>query len=98
MARTPEGNAKQDIKDWLAARNIWYFMPRQSGYGKRGIPDFICCYRGRLIGIEAKSAHGEPSAWQDRCHVEIRKNGGVVIIAKAPTHLISLEDGFRAYS
>lgn len=33
---------------------IWYYMPAASVYGRRGVPDFVCCLRGRFIGIEAK--------------------------------------------
>ena len=94
---TPESKVKKDIKAWLEARNIWYFMPVQSGYGKRGIPDFIACWYGRLIGIEAKAEHGDCTAWQERCHHEIRKSGGIAIVAQAPLHLDALQETFRAF-
>lgn len=55
MAMTPEGRVKKAIKDWLIKRGIWYFMPAANGMGKVGVPDFICCWRGRFLAIEAKA-------------------------------------------
>lgn len=64
MARTPEGAVKDDIKKVLDARpELYYFMPVQGGYGKRGL-DFFICYRGRFIAIEVKRPGGEPKRFQ----------------------------------
>ena len=30
-------------------------------YGTAGIPDVICCYRGRFYGFEVKTETGEPT-------------------------------------
>lgn len=55
MATTPEGKVKNDIKKLLNERGIWYFMPSANGFGKVGVPDFICCWGGRFLAIEAKA-------------------------------------------
>ena len=55
MAQTPEGRVKDAIKKVLNEYNIWYFMPSANGFGKVGVPDFICCWEGRFLGIEAKA-------------------------------------------
>jgi hypothetical protein len=55
MATTPEGKVKNDIKKVLNARGVWYFMPSANGFGKVGVPDFICCWEGRFLAIEAKA-------------------------------------------
>lgn len=55
MATTPEGRVKDAIKKLLNARGIWYFMPSANGFGKVGVPDFICCWEGRFLAIEAKA-------------------------------------------
>lgn len=58
MAATPEGRVKARVKKWLDDRGVYYYMPMQNGYGRVGIPDFICCVpwlNGRLVAIETKA-------------------------------------------
>jgi hypothetical protein len=55
MAQTPEGRVKDAIKKVLNENDIWYFMPAANGFGKVGVPDFICCWRGKFLAIEAKA-------------------------------------------
>lgn len=55
MAVTPEGKVKNDIKKVLNNHGIWYFMPSANGFGKVGVPDFICCAAGEFFAIEAKA-------------------------------------------
>ena len=52
---TPEGTVKKKIKDILHAKGAYFTMPIGTGYGSAGVPDFVFCYRGRFIGVEAKA-------------------------------------------
>ncbi len=52
---TPEGKVKASIKAVLKDLGAWFYMPIQNGMGVTGIPDFIACYNGRFVGIEAKA-------------------------------------------
>lgn len=71
---------KKQIKGQLKKLEIFYFMPSANGYGKAGIPDFICCANSLFIGIEAKRKDGEWSQYQqDRC-VEILQQKGVYVL------------------
>lgn len=56
MSTTPEGNLKLKVKEFLNSLGIlcFWFMPMMMGYGKRGIPDFVVCYKGRYVTIETK--------------------------------------------
>lgn len=55
-SKTPEGKVKDAVKEILNnTPECWYFMPVQNGMGQMGIPDFICCIRGKFLGIETKS-------------------------------------------
>lgn len=72
----PEEKVKKKIKDLLKKYDIWYFMPRGTLFGRGGIPDFICCINGRLVGIEAKAGNNKPSALQRREMIEIASHGG----------------------
>lgn len=80
---TPEGAVKFKIKEYLKtlAPGLWFFMPVMTGYGIRGIPDFVGCYRGRFFAIEAKRKDGKPKPWQDLIMDLIRKAGGLVLVA-----------------
>lgn len=49
-----ERNVKREIKKALTKLNVWHYMPSANVYGRGGIPDFICCLKGRFIAIEAK--------------------------------------------
>lgn len=79
MAKTPEGLVKDDIKKILEEYGVWYFMPAANGYGRSGIPDFICCFLGRLIAIEAKAGDNEPTALQKREIKRIKEAGGCAL-------------------
>lgn len=94
MSNTPEGKVKTKIDNWLKKtfpRAFWY-KPVSMGYGKHGIPDYICCVPkvitqdmvgqeiGMFVGIEAKSEKGGLSAHQSFTIGEILDAAGVVEI------------------
>jgi hypothetical protein len=54
MAETPEGKVKRQIKAYLKAQGVYFYMPVPSGLGARTL-DFLCCIEGRFLGIEAKA-------------------------------------------
>lgn len=94
MARTPEARVKDAIKKELDSRGFrragavkpsavegWYYMPVSNGMGVHGIPDFICCWRGKFFSIEAKAPGGEPTPNQLMRHEEIRDAKGWVLVA-----------------
>lgn len=93
MAMTPEGRVKAQVKQWLKDRGIWYYMPVQNGMGVTGIPDFICCWKGRFIGIETKAPgkRANLSANQERQIHLIHRSGGVAIVVDDAAQLDQLE-------
>ena len=56
-------------------------MPVSNGMGIHGIPDFMCTFNGRTIGIEAKAPKGVVSENQKLRHEEMRAAGATVIVA-----------------
>ena len=91
---TPEGKVKAEIKKGLEALGIYYFMPVQSGYGKRAL-DFICCYKGLFIAIEAKSGTNTPSKFQQTTMQQMEKAGAYTAVAYCwndVIHLLRLVD------
>lgn len=79
MATTPEGRVKNMVRKILDGADVYYFSPAANGYGRVGIPDFICCYRGLFIAIECKAGKGKTTALQDREISNIKDRGGIAL-------------------
>jgi len=82
MAATPEAKVKAKVKAYLRERGVWFCMPMGTGFGSSGVPDFICCHNGKLIGIETK-APGKlknTTPLQDMQIKAIRESGGVAVV------------------
>ena len=75
-----ESDVKDDIKKILTQHGVWYFMPSMNGYGRSGIPDFVCCIQGRFLAIEAKFGRGTTNLNQDRELLAINTSGGVSMV------------------
>ena len=75
---TPEGVVKEELKDYLKSlgEDCWWFMPMSMGYGKRGVPDFVICYKGFFLAPETKRDGGRGQPWQEREQCAINKAGG----------------------
>jgi hypothetical protein len=80
MASTPEAKVKKQIRAILDGYGAYYAMPIGSGYGNSGVPDFLVCYKGWFIGIEAKAGKGKTTALQDLNLDNIKKAGGLTLI------------------
>jgi len=77
---TPEGKVKDKAKLTLAMLGAYFCMPATGGYGNSGIPDILCCYRGRFIAIECKSGNKKPTRLQDAHLREITQQGGIALV------------------
>ena len=81
MATTPEGKIKKNTDKMLKELGVWYFKPQSGPYGPSGIPDYICCVRGLIMGIEAKSGPTKkPTALQQQCMNKIVAAGGTCFV------------------
>jgi hypothetical protein len=76
MANTPEGKVKDKIKKILKAHGIYYAMPHGAGFGNAGVPDFLCCWKGKFVAVEAKANGGRTTALQDKNISDIEASGG----------------------
>lgn len=85
MAMTPEGAVKKKVKKILDDLNIWYFNPSMNGFGRAGIPDFVCCAGGTFVGIECKAGSNQPTALQARELEAIAKHGGFAFVVNEVT-------------
>jgi len=80
MASTPESKVKAKIKAILKAHGVYYAMPIGTGYGNAGVPDFLCCIKGRFLAIEAKANGGKTTALQDKNLRDIGFAGGITFV------------------
>lgn len=80
MAKTPEAKVKDKIKKILKAHGVYYVMPIGSGYGNAGVPDFVCCYKGFFMAIEAKASGNRATTLQAKNLEEIIEARGVALV------------------
>lgn len=93
MSRTPEGDVKAEIKAVLESKgdSLYYFMPVQTGYGKRGV-DFFVCYKGMFVAIEAKRKGGYAKKFQIELVEQIRDAHGHAIVADSVRDVVAVLD------
>ena len=67
------------IRRYLATlgEDVFVWKEHGSPYGTSGVPDIICCYKGRFLGLEAKLPRGRLTALQKRVLEKINRAGGV---------------------
>jgi len=77
---TPEGRVKRKAIAELQKLGMYIFFPATGGFGRSGVPDIVCCYKGKFIGIECKAHGNKPTALQQSNLEEIVNNGGIAIV------------------
>ena len=67
------------IKKYLASLGSDVFFWKEHGgpYGTSGVPDIICCYKGRFLGLEVKLPNGKLTELQKRAIEKINRAGGI---------------------
>ena len=67
------------IKKYLASLGSDVFFWKEHGgpYGTSGVPDIICCYKGRFLGLEVKLPTGRLTELQKRAIRKINQAGGI---------------------
>jgi len=77
---TPEAKVKASVVKILKANGVYYFFPATGGYGRSGVPDIICCLRGRFLAIECKAGGNKPTELQLRELHKINQSGGITFV------------------
>lgn len=80
MADTPEKKVKSKVVIQLKALGAYYFYPVTGGFGASGVPDIVCCYKGRFIGIECKANGNKPTTLQQMNLDKITAQGGIALV------------------
>ena len=74
-----ENDLIQKIKKYLSRVPSTFFWKEHGGmYGTAGIPDIICCIKGKFAAFEVKVPGNKPTAIQASVHQKIRNAGGRV--------------------
>lgn len=77
---TPESKVKAAVVKLLKANDVYYFFPATGGFGRSGVPDIICCLKGRFVAIECKANGNKPTELQLRELHKIHKAGGITFV------------------
>jgi Holliday junction resolvase len=79
-----ESDIVKKILKYLKSVEGCFFWKEHGGmYGTAGIPDIICCYRGRFIGFEVKTDVGEPTKLQLSAIRKIKAAGGNALVVRS---------------
>lgn len=67
------------VKKYLLSlgSNIYFWKEHGGPYGTSGVPDIICCYKGRFVGMECKLPGGRLTELQKRAIHKINLAGGI---------------------
>jgi hypothetical protein len=95
-----EADVKAEVKRVLATYGdrIWWFMPVPTGFGVQGVPDFVCSFAGRFVGIETKFGSNGLTKFQIKQIEAITKTGGATMVINETNvgNLPSVVDGILA--
>jgi hypothetical protein len=68
-----------------------------SAYGRSGVPDLLCCYVGRFLGLEAKRpGMAGPTKLQLHELGQIRQAGGIAGVVRSREDAAAILDGVDA--
>jgi Holliday junction resolvase len=81
MATTPESKVKAKVVKLLKQYGAYYFFPATHGYGRSGVPDVVCCIKGKFLAIECKANGNKPTPLQEREIKAIRTAQGIAAVA-----------------
>lgn len=76
-----EKGVENSIKEWLTSIGAYWVKHFANQFTRTGVPDLLCCVNGRFVGIEVKDPDGEPTPLQLFNLKQIKKAGGVDILA-----------------
>lgn len=74
-----ERDVVAESKKYLSSLGSDVFFWKEHGgpYGTSGVPDIICCYKGRFLGLEVKLPSGKLTELQKRAIAKINRAGGI---------------------
>lgn len=92
MPRQPEGRLVRKAQAIIIGRGGWVTKIHGSEFQEVGLPDLMGCYRGIMLGLEAKQPGEEPSKRQLVVLKRIAKAGGVVAVFTTLGEVVAILD------
>lgn len=77
---TPEKRFETKVRKFLEERGAYVVKYFGCGFSQAGVPDLLCCYKGRFIALEIKSEKGRPSELQLFNVRRINEAGGMALV------------------
>lgn len=77
---TPEKRFETKVRKFLEERGAYVVKYFGCGFSQAGVPDLLCCYKGRFIALEIKSEKGHPSDLQLFNVRKINEAGGMALV------------------
>lgn len=79
-----EKDITNKILKYLKGLDKCYCFKEHGGsYGSVGIPDIICCFRGRFLALEVKTAKGRTTALQEVNIRKINEAEGTAVVVRS---------------
>ena len=79
-----EKDITNKILKYLKTLDRCYCFKEHGGsYGSTGIPDIICCYKGRFLAFEVKTAKGRTTALQEVNIRKINEAEGIAVVVRS---------------
>jgi len=91
-----EKNIVESIRRYLKSVKDLFFWKEHGGiYGTSGIPDIICCYKGRFIAFEVKQPGNKPTILQQQVIKDIIRCGGYALKVDSVTQVKEVVEAFK---
>jgi len=71
-----EAAIQAEILRYLRSLGFWCWAVKAAVCNERGVPDILCCYRGRFVALEVKTDGGKLSGPQRTQIQRIRRASG----------------------
>jgi len=78
-----EATIQAKILKFLRALGPACWVIKAAVCNERGVPDIICCYKGRFVGFEVKTAKGRISGPQRVQNERIRRACGRAVVVRS---------------
>lgn len=79
-----EKDITNKILKYLKGLDRCYCFKEHGGsYGSVGIPDIICCYKGRFLAFEVKTQKGRTTALQEVNIRKINEADGIAVVVRS---------------
>jgi len=92
-----EKDITNKILKYLKTLDKCYCFKEHGGsYGSAGIPDIICCYRGRFVAFEVKTEKGRTTKLQDLNILKINEADGIAVVVRSVDDVKNVIKGMEA--